>query len=104
MAGLDVSCYMGNAWVGPSEFFFGRYMSCKLNGSRDLDELARNSSLSASMVCGCLGLVGLRPWWPLHFCCHVCLWAVLAVLAEVFLISVGCWLAELIGSAWFWLL
>ncbi|KAJ6976248.1 hypothetical protein NC653_031940 [Populus alba x Populus x berolinensis] len=26
-------CYMGNAWVGPSGFFFGRHMGCKFNDS-----------------------------------------------------------------------
>ena len=36
VAGLDVSCCMGNAWVGPNRFFFGRYMSCKFNVSCEL--------------------------------------------------------------------
>jgi len=26
--GLDVSCCMGNAWVGPSSFFFSRHFNC----------------------------------------------------------------------------
>jgi hypothetical protein len=29
-SGLDVSCCMGNAWVGPSGLFFSRHMGCKL--------------------------------------------------------------------------
>jgi hypothetical protein len=33
---LDVSCCMGNAWVGPSGFFFGRHMGCKFNDSWEL--------------------------------------------------------------------
>jgi hypothetical protein len=35
-SGLDVSCCMGNAWVGPSGFFFSRHMGCKFNDSYDL--------------------------------------------------------------------